>query len=113
MKIEEIARICHEVNRGYCHSIGDDSQLAWEDAPKWQRESAINGVKFHINNPSASASASHESWLAEKKANGWKYGPVKDADKKEHPCYVPFYELPKEQQLKDHLFKTTVRVLGE
>lgn len=108
MKIEEIAKMCHEVNRAYCAFLGDTSQVPWSEAPDWQRTSAEKGVVFHIDNPDAGPAASHNSWLEEKRATGWKYGPVKDADKKEHPCFVAFEELPKEQQLKDVLFKAVV-----
>lgn len=111
MRVEQIAKVCHETNRAYCAGLGDDSQKPWEEAPEWQRTSAINGVKFHLKNPSAPASASHDSWLAEKRATGWKYGPVKDAEKKEHPCFVGFDELPPEQQAKDVLFKSVVDAL--
>jgi hypothetical protein len=105
--------MCHETNRAYCSALGDDSQLAWEDAPEWQRTSAINDVIFHRNNPTASPSASHESWLAEKRADGWTYGPVKDVEKKTHPCFVPFTGLPLEQQIKDELFKSVVDAVRE
>ena len=74
MKIELIAQICHEANRDYCDSIGDYSQLAWNDAPEWQKESAMNGVKFNLENPDSPPSANHDSWLDEKEKNGWKYG---------------------------------------
>jgi len=111
-KIENIAKVCHEANRAYCQGIGDDSQPSWEDAPEWQRKSAVEGVKFNLANPDAPASASHDSWLAVKEADGWKYGPVKDADKKEHPCYVPYEQLPAEQQKKDALFKAIVAALA-
>jgi hypothetical protein len=108
----EIARIAHTANRDYCRAIGDESQVPWEMAPAWQQLSAINGVKFALANPDAPPSASHDSWLAEKKATGWKYGPIKDAEKKEHPCFVPYDCLPVEQQTKDHLFVAIVRALS-
>ena len=112
MNIEQIARIAHEANRAYCASIGDDSQPAWENAPGWQRASAIKGVEFHVaahdRGETPSPSASHESWLAEKRADGWAYGPVKDAEKKEHPCFVAYDALPIEQRLKDYLFGNIV-----
>lgn len=108
---EMIAKACHEANRAYCLAIGDDSQPAWEDAPEWQRTSAINGVMFHAANPDAGPSASHDAWLAEKRATGWKFGPVKDADKKEHPCFRPYDELPAEQRTKDYLFKAICHAL--
>jgi len=102
--VAHVAEQCHEANKRYCESIGDDSQPAWSGAPDWQKESAINGVKFHVDNPGASASASHENWLKDKEADGWKYGPVKDPSKKEHPCYVPYSELSQDHKNKDTLF---------
>lgn len=111
MKIEDIAKTAHEINRAYCMAIGDFSQASWESAPKWQRDSAINGVQFHRDNPEAQASSSHESWLAQKEAEGWKYGPIKDADKKEHPCFVPYDQLPVDQKAKDYLFKAVCEQL--
>lgn len=106
-----IARVCHQTNKAHCENHGDFSQLNWEDAPEWQQDSAIKGVRFHMENPDATASASHESWLKEKTETGWKFGPVKDAEKKEHPCFVPFGELPPVQQAKDKLFKAVVDAL--
>lgn len=108
----DIAKVCHEANRALCDGLGDFSQKPWDDAPQWQRDSAINGVKFNLNNPAAPASASHNSWLEEKRLAGWKFGPEKDAGLKEHPCFVPYEELPKEQQAKDHLFKAIVAALS-
>lgn len=109
-EIEPIARICHEANRAWCEFNGDDSQPSWGDAPDWQRESAINGVAFHLANPDAGDSASHDNWTDEKHAAGWVYGPEKnpDATPPTHPCLVPFDQLPREQQFKDRLFRTIV-----
>jgi hypothetical protein len=110
--VEGIARVCHEANRAYCLMLGDDSQKPWDEAPDWQRDSAKKGVMFNFASPNAPASASHESWLEEKTAAGWVYGEVKDAEAKTHPCCVPFDQLPKEQQAKDHLFKAIVAALA-
>lgn len=111
MTIENIAQVAHEINKAYCESIGDFSQPMWQEAPEWQRSSAINGVKFHIETPNASPSAAHEKWFAEREADGWKYGPVKDEAKKENPAFLPYDELPKEQKPKDFLFKQIVHSL--
>ena len=109
MNIEDIAKVCHEVNRAYCQSIGDDSQPAWNEAPEWQKQSVRVGIIFTLANPAAKPSDSHESWLAEKERDGWKYGSVKDPSKKEHPCFVPYDQLPVEQKTKDYLFQAIVR----
>jgi hypothetical protein len=110
---EKIARVCHEVNRAYCQSIGDFSQPSWDEAPEWQRKSAVNGVQFHIDNPEALPSASHDKWLEEKRRDGWKYGAVKNPDTKEHPCFVLYEQLPVEQRAKDFIFTAIVRELGK
>ena len=107
----EIARVAHEVNRAYCEALGDHSQTSWETAPQWQQDSAVTGVNLHLDNPDAGPQASHESWLAEKVATGWKYGRMKNLTMKTHPCIVPFDQLPKEQQVKDFIFRAVVLAL--
>lgn len=100
-----IAKVCHEANRAYCKALGDDSQPAWDDAPDWQRNSALAGVQFHYANPDAGPEAGHESWLRQKQAEGWTYGETKDPVAKTHPCYVPYSQLPVEQRAKDYIFR--------
>lgn len=111
MSIKEVARVAHEVNRGYCEALGDTSQVPWADAPDWQRESAMNGVRMHVANPDATPEDSHKSWLREKYADGWVYGVEKDAELKTHPCCVPYASLPAEQRAKDYIFRAVVHAL--
>ncbi len=106
--ITAIAKVTHEANRAYCETLGDYSHFEWACTPQWQRESAINGVIFHINHPGATPKASHENWMKEKLADGWKHGFVKDGDRKEHPSLVPYDHLPAEQQVKDSIFANIV-----
>ncbi|ASD50479.1 hypothetical protein FDI24_gp198 [Acidovorax phage ACP17] len=107
--VEACAQLAHNANRAYCEMIGDFSQLPWDAAPEWQRESARQGVRFHLDNPDAGPSGSHESWLKVKEAEGWRYGPIKDADAKTHPCFLPYDELPSSQKLKDYIFTSVVK----
>ena len=111
MRVEQLAEVCHEINRIYCQSIGDDSQKPWDEALEWQRNSAILGVRTHIKNPGMTPENSHESWLQLKKEEGWKYGPVKDPAKKEHPAYLPYSDLPEQQKVKDFFFNKLVKLL--
>lgn len=110
-RINEAARIAHEANRGYCRALGDESQKPWDAAPSWQQESARNGVAAIIANPTMTPEQSHESWLKEKEKDGWTFGPVKNAETKEHPCFVPYAELPAAQRAKDYIFGAVVRAV--
>lgn len=111
MKRELIAQVAHEINRAYCQSLGDDTQASWADAPEWQKLSALAGVDMHLANPDATPEQSHEAWLAQKVADGWRHGEVKDAEAKLHPCVVPYAELPAEQKAKDYIFRAIVHAL--
>lgn len=111
MKIIEIARVAHEINRAYCQALGDDSQVGWGRAPPGTVQSAIKGVEAVMDGTALTPEASHLGWAKQKYADGWAYGPTKDADAKTHPCLVHYAKLPLEQQVKDHLFLAVVREL--
>jgi hypothetical protein len=106
--VVEIAYVCHESNRAYCKTLGDYSQDPWEEAPIWQRNSCVDGVRFKIEHPESTPEQSHENWLAHKRADGWVFGERKDAYKKTHPCFRPYGELSVEQRLKDAIFQNIV-----
>jgi len=105
--VSMIAGIAHSVNRAYCLSLGDNSQPVWADAPEWQRNSAIAGVRAHLKDE-LTPEQSHENWMKVKISEGWTYGPEKNVELKTHNCMVPFDQLPIELQVKDSLFKAVV-----
>ena len=107
---EACARAAHEVNRAWCILNGDNSQVAWELAPQWQRDSAIRGVMGVLDGNTPEQQ--HEAWSADKYADGWIYGPIKDANAKTHPCLVPYGDLPEVQRAKDGLFVATVKAMA-
>lgn len=108
--VEACARAAHETNRAYCIALGDTSQLPWDSAPEWQRTSCRNGVRGALTG--ATPEQSHESWSAEKVATGWTWGPVKDPEAKQHPCLVPYDQLPPDQRAKDAIFVGVVRLVA-
>jgi hypothetical protein len=110
-KIVTIAAMCHQANKLWCEVNSDFSQKDWGDAEDWQKESAITGVVFRLGNPDAKEDAQHNAWMEDKIKDGWVYGEVKDAEKKTHPCIVPFDQLPLFQQKKDKLFCAIVDAL--
>lgn len=106
--VQLVAKICHQANKAICESNGDLSQKDWEDAEDWQRDSAISGVQHALDNPNSTPEDVHIEWMNHKKAEGWIYGEVKDADAKTHPCLVPYAELPEHQKLKDAVFQSII-----
>jgi len=108
----EIAKICHEANKAYCETLGDQSQPYWRSAPVWQKDSAIDGVQAHLVSD-LTPEQSHNKWWEHKIANGWKHGTEKDTEKKIHPCMIAYNDLPIEQRRKDQLFKSIVDCFKE
>lgn len=107
INIEAVARAVHEVNRAYCMSVGDNSQVPWEEAPEWQKASVLPQVLAVLNG--ATPKKLHDMWMEHKVKDGWKYGAVKEASKKEHPCLLPYKDLPEIEKVKDMLFHSTVK----
>jgi hypothetical protein len=105
------ARVAHEANRAYCETLGDHSQVPFDDAPDNIQQSALDGVTAVATGAVKKPGDSHANWLAFKERDGWKYGPVKDPMVKEHPSIRPFEELDASEQMKDHLFVAVVTTL--
>ena len=107
-KIELLARLSHEVNRAYCKTIGDTNHAPWEATPPEIQDSVRNGVRLLLENYTLTPAEMHEHWYKYKKQQGWRLGPVKDFEKKEHPAMVHYDQLPPEQRARDELFRTVV-----
>lgn len=107
-QIEAIAIVCHEANRALCITHGDNTQPVWSKASSWQRQSAITGVKYVLENLTATSEEIHEAWMSHKIKDGWTLGPIKDGAKKTHPWLVPYSQLPESQRKKDSLFRAIV-----
>lgn len=112
MRSRQIARVVHEANRALQIEQNDPAipvSPSWDEAGSEMQASAIMGVRGVIegNTPRES----HESWLKFKQENGWTYGPVKDEETKQHPCFVAYDDLPESQKLKDDLFVAIVKAL--
>ncbi|MGA8571087.1 MAG: RyR domain-containing protein [Desulfobaccales bacterium] len=47
------------------------------------------------------AENTHKAWAAQRLAEGWRYGPERNDRKKEHPCLVPYQDLPESEKEYD------------
>lgn len=43
----------------------------------------------------------HEVWAQNRIREGWTYGPVRDDEKRQTPCLVPYEQLPEEEKAYD------------
>ena len=109
--IQRIAQVTHEAMRAWQKANGQAHAPPWSRAPKWMRESSVASVSWRIANPNATASAQHDQWMAQKKADGWKFGNKKDAKKKTHPMMIPYRGLPVFERRKDALVNAVVDAL--
>jgi len=109
----EIAQLCHEFNRLLQINRKQKVSPPWDEAPRWMKDSTINGVEYILRNPGCQASSVHENWRQKKLADGWKLGPMRDDKLKEHPCILPFDKLPPGEQVKDRCFYALVLSLSK
>lgn len=115
--IEQAARVCHEALRAYSQTLGDNSLLPWEDAPEWQKQSSRDGVRFQFAQFAAgieaTASATHDQWLKQRRAEGTRRGETKDHQTREHPSFVAYENLPAAEKLKDYLFAAICKAFSQ
>ncbi len=55
------------------------------------------------------AQNNHDHWARQRIQEGWRYGPRRDDNKKEHPDLVPYEQLPESEKEYDR--KTVVEAL--
>ena len=49
------------------------------------------------------AKNAHDNWAQRRIAEGWKYGPLRDDARKEHPCLMAYEELPDSEKAYDRI----------
>ena len=43
----------------------------------------------------------HDLWARQRIADGWTHGPARDDAQKQHPCLVPYADLPESEKVYD------------
>jgi len=90
--VRHIAWVSFQIAAGQPYNVNvNDDQL----------ESLLDGIQWREVHPEATAEENHNNWMKRKREQGWKYGPKKDFEKKEHPDLVPFAILPECEKRKD------------
>lgn len=109
----DIAQVIHAANRELQIIFGDPQPSPdWYDAPGYQRDESTASVTEALTDPGRTPEQNHQGWMDRLRADGWRYGEVKNAEVKTHPCLVPWDELPEDQKYKDRVFIGIVRALA-
>ena len=109
----KIAQVMHEAVRAWQKANGQPAAPPWPRAPRWMRDASKEAVLWRINNPEAPASAQHDQWLAQKKADGWTFGRKKSGSKKTHPMMIAYNDLPEVERRKDAMVGALVDSLSK
>ncbi len=112
LAVQTVARLAHEQNNLIKKLLKEEVVEAYEDynnLPDSMKASNLKGIEFILNKPDVTPEQLHNSWLAEKAANGWVYGETLSHDTKTHPNMRRFIELPESQKLKDEEFLRLVK----
>lgn len=91
-RVRHIAWVSFQIAAGQSYNTNMDID---------QLESLLNGIRWRKTHPEATEIENHNNWMKKKIEQGWKYGLVKDFEKKEHPDLVPFEQLPECEKRKD------------
>jgi hypothetical protein len=108
---EQIARVCHAAI-SELQQVYEDScpSVPWDSADEESRRSTFASVEAVL--AGADAEELHAEWARGKAAEGWRRGPLKDAEARTHPALVPFADLPASEQVKDVVFAAVVRAMA-
>lgn len=110
MTPDQIAPVVHEAIRTLQTVLGQNASPPWSEAT-WERASTLEAVRHALDDPTPGKE--HERWMRERLEGGWRYGPVRDEQRKLNPTLVPFDELPAAEKAKDALVIAITQSLKE
>jgi len=91
--------------------IGKNDSGAWHEQSVERQQGIVEGVAKVLDGSIKTPEDAHASWIARMRADGWSYGPKKDAQLKLHPCIVHYKDLRHEDRVQDRLFLDTIQAL--
>jgi hypothetical protein len=107
-KWQDLTETYREANRGAAdHITVKLASLGYfipQDPSNWSQQVDLT------ENQELLAKLEHNRWYAERRLNGWQYGPKRDDKRKIHPCLIPYEQLPETEKQKD---RTNIQDLQE
>ena len=91
-RMRHLGWCCYQIAAGQEYNV---------EPNKDQLDSLLQGARYGLKKLDSTPEENHENWMHCKIEQGWKYGEIKDFEKKTHPDLVPFDQLPKIEKDKD------------
>lgn len=114
-KIEYISKLIYEATRieaGWSKRTIIPEE--WEKRDVKFRKQFVKIIDTYLSlKKLPTPSEAHNSWMQSYFEMGWKYGKIRDVNKKIHPDLLPFEELPKDEKDKDAIFLVFVWLVRE
>ena len=101
--VPELAEALHTVTRLLGRTDGQTIST-WAELGNEDRLRSAMAINAIMRDSTRTAEELHNLWLQIKVSMGWKYGPVYNLGKLEHPCIISFDRLPTEEKLKDEIW---------
>ncbi len=102
--INFICKLCHDANNELMVANGETPCGDWDTLDDHLKQMTRDSVSVIIDNPSITAEDIHNTWMDNKRRDGWVYGATKDANKKTHPLMIPFADMNAIDKSKDQSF---------
>lgn len=111
MTSEKIAQIIHGATAPIGRIACGNPIPVWEDLSVGQRCRAAVAVDDLMRNPHIKEPEDfHDIWANPLYDDGWVWGPVYSLKTKQHPCLVPYDELPDAEKIKDMIWASLIEV---
>lgn len=107
-EIDALSRESHRAISDFRVSIGEDALPPWAPSTAEEIGQKRSGIEAALSG--VTPEQQWREWSAMRREQGWKYGPVRDPVKKEHPSLVDDYSMlsPAERQ-KDEVYGEAIR----
>ncbi|HYL74162.1 MAG TPA: RyR domain-containing protein [Bryobacteraceae bacterium] len=97
---DELSEDLRDANRAQVADIPNKLRFLGYELATSHGMSALS-IKVSDQEVEEMAALEHERWMAERKRNGWIYGPKRDNARKHHPLMVPWKDLTEPDKDKD------------
>lgn len=107
MTYDELPEFMKEDNREAARRIGDVLGLAGlilvprEAGQAWENKEQATILDAIAQNLEILAEGEHDGWADARQRHGWRIGPEKNIEAREHPLLMPYEELSEKEKNKD------------